>query len=211
MLPRGHTATPQIAYRREMLRTLPAALLLCLMAVTDSGCKQDASSTPVHLIPEVVVADVAVKDVPVYAEWVGSTDGMVNAVIKAQVSGYLIKQNYEEGAFVKKGHVLFEIDPRRFRAALNQAKSEWEKARAQFVKRNWTSSAIHRLPKEGRSVEGTGRLDTGQFRREGFAGIREGGGRAGGTQPCLFKNHRADRRHRGHCQGPNRRSGWPWR
>ncbi len=134
MLPRGHTATPQIAYRRGMLRTLPAALLLCLMAVTDSGCKQDASSTPVHLIPEVVVADVAVKDVPVYAEWVGSTDGMVNAVIKAQVSGYLIKQNYEEGAFVKKGHVLFEIDPRRFRAALNQAKSEWEKARAQFVK-----------------------------------------------------------------------------
>ncbi len=104
------------------------------MTVTGSGCKQEASSTPVQLIPEVVVTDVLVKDVPVYSEWVGSTDGMVNAVIKAQVNGYLMKQNYDEGEFVKKGHVLFEIDPRKFRAALDQAKGEWEKARAQFGK-----------------------------------------------------------------------------
>ena len=80
------------------------------------------------------MADVVQKDVPIYSEWVGSTDGMVNAVIKAQVNGYLMKQNYVEGAFVKKGQVLFEIDPRKFRAALDQAKGEWEKARAQFVK-----------------------------------------------------------------------------
>ena len=69
-----------------------------------------------------------------YSEWVGSTDGMVNAVIKAQVNGYLMKRSYVEGAFVKKGQVLFEIDPRKFQAALDQAKGEWEKARAQFVK-----------------------------------------------------------------------------
>ena len=116
MIPRGDTATPQIAYRWGMLRPLPATLLLCLMTVAGSGCKQEASSTPVQLIPEVVVADVVVKDVPVYSEWVGSTDGMVNAVIKAQVNGYLMKQNYDEGEFVKKGHVLFEIDPRKFRS-----------------------------------------------------------------------------------------------
>ena len=80
------------------------------------------------------MADVVQKDVPIYSEVVGTIDGMVNAVIKAQVNGYLMKQNYDEGAFVKKGHVLFEIDPRKFRAALDQAKGEWEKAKAQLVK-----------------------------------------------------------------------------
>ena len=55
-------------------------------------------------------------------EWVGTTDGLVNAKINAQVQGYLIKQNYKEGSLVKKGQVLFEIDPRPFQAALEQAK-----------------------------------------------------------------------------------------
>jgi RND family efflux transporter MFP subunit len=108
--------------------------LAALFITVPLACKQEAASTARPSDPEVVVADVVVKDVPVYSEWVGSTDGMVNAVIKAQVSGYLMAQNYDEGAFVKKGRVLFEIDPRRFRAALDQAKGEWEKARAQFVK-----------------------------------------------------------------------------
>ena len=108
--------------------------VVAFLAMGLLSCKQEAVSTAPLSNPEVVVADVTVKDVPVYSEWVGSTDGMVNAVIKAQVSGYLMKQNYNEGAFVKKGHVLFEIDPRKFRAALDQSRSEWEKARAQFVK-----------------------------------------------------------------------------
>ena len=63
------------------------------------------------------------KDVPVFAEWVGTLDGLVNATIRAQVQGYLIKQNYKEGDFVRKGQVLFEIDPREFQAALDQAKA----------------------------------------------------------------------------------------
>ena len=63
-----------------------------------------------------------VKDVPIVREWVGTTDGLVNAKINAQVQGYLIKQNYKEGSEVKKGQVLFEIDPRPFQAALEQAK-----------------------------------------------------------------------------------------
>ena len=65
-----------------------------------------------------------VKDVPIVREWVGTTDGLVNAKINAQVQGYLIKQNYKEGSVVKKGQVLFEIDPRPFQAALEQAKGE---------------------------------------------------------------------------------------
>jgi membrane fusion protein, multidrug efflux system len=117
-----------------MFRLVSPIVLIALMTAGSSGCRPDAASTADHSAPEVEVADVVVKDVPVYSEWVGSTDGMVNAVIKAQVSGYLMKRNYDEGAFVKKGQVLFEIDPRKFQASLDQAKAEWAKARAQFVK-----------------------------------------------------------------------------
>jgi RND family efflux transporter MFP subunit len=73
---------------------------------------------------EVEVVRVAQEDVPIYSEWVGTTDGMVNADIKAQVSGYLLTQNYKEGSFVKKGQLLFEIDPRPFQAAFDQANGQ---------------------------------------------------------------------------------------
>ena len=61
------------------------------------------------------------KDVPIFAQWVATLDGMVNATIRAQVQGYLVKQNYKEGDVVKKGQILFQIDPRTFQAALEQA------------------------------------------------------------------------------------------
>ena len=69
------------------------------------------------------------KDVPVYGEWVGILDGSVNATIRAQVQGYLIKQNYKEGDFVKKDQVLFEIDPREYQAALAQATSALQQSK----------------------------------------------------------------------------------
>jgi hypothetical protein len=78
----------------------------------------DAAQTPP---PEVAVADVVQKDVPVFQDYVASMDGLVNATILAQVEGYLIKQNYQEGSFVKKGALLFEIDPRPFQASLDVA------------------------------------------------------------------------------------------
>jgi membrane fusion protein (multidrug efflux system) len=71
-------------------------------------------------------------DVPVHAEWVATLDGYVNAQIQPQVSGYLISQNYKEGSYVHKGDVLFEIDPRPFQAALDQAKGQLAQARAQL-------------------------------------------------------------------------------
>ncbi len=73
------------------------------------------------------------RDVPIYHEWIGTLDGLVNAAIKAQVSGYLLSQNYAEGSFVRKGQLLFEIDPRPFQAALDQAKGQLAQAKGQLA------------------------------------------------------------------------------
>jgi membrane fusion protein (multidrug efflux system) len=96
-------------------------LLVFLTGLLLFGCAKEEKVQPP--VPIVEVTDVTQKDVPVYAEWVGTLDGLVNATIRAQVSGYLIKQNYKEGDFVKKDQVLFEIDPREYQAALDQAKA----------------------------------------------------------------------------------------
>lgn len=108
----------------------------CLALLLAAGCgkEQKAAAPPP---PAVVVSEVVRKDVPVYTEWVGTADGLVNATIQAQVTGYLVKQNYLEGDLVRKGQVLFEIDPRTFQAAvdaakgsLTQAEARWETAKA---------------------------------------------------------------------------------
>jgi membrane fusion protein (multidrug efflux system) len=83
--------------------------------------------------PEVEVARVQQKDIPVQREWIGTLDGMVNAAIKAQVTGYLLTQNYTEGSFVQKGQLLFEIDPRPFQAALDQAQGQLSQANGQLA------------------------------------------------------------------------------
>lgn len=85
------------------------------------------SSKPAQAAPpalEVGVVQVEQKNVPIYSEWIGTTEGMVNAELKAQVTGYLLRQDYKEGSFVKKGQLLFEIDPRPFQAALDQANGQ---------------------------------------------------------------------------------------
>ena len=107
---------------------LVAAILVNV--VTRSGAK--ASVQPPSA-PVVEVADVEEKDVPVYGEWIGTLTGQVNADVKAQVTGYLLKRDYKEGSLVRKGEPLFEIDPRPFRAALDQAKGQLEQAQAQLI------------------------------------------------------------------------------
>ena len=85
------------------------------------------SSKPAQAAPpalEVGVVQVEQKNVAIYSEWIGTTEGMVNAELKAQVTGYLLRQDYKEGSFVKKGQLLFEIDPRPFQAALDQANGQ---------------------------------------------------------------------------------------
>lgn len=80
--------------------------------------------------PAVDVVQVEQKDVPIYSEWIGTLDGYTNADVRAQVTGYLLRQAYQEGAFVKKGQLLFEIDPRPFQAALDQAQGQLAQAKA---------------------------------------------------------------------------------
>ena len=97
---------------------LVLSAMLCL-----TGCKGKPQATPP---PPPTVEVVAVKqaDVPIYHEWIGVLDGLVNAHIRAQVTGYLMTQNYREGDPIKKGDLLFEIDRRPFQAALDQAKAQ---------------------------------------------------------------------------------------
>jgi RND family efflux transporter MFP subunit len=83
--------------------------------------------------PLVVVATVEQKDVPVFGEWIGTLTGQVNAEVKAQVTGYLLTRKYKEGSYVRKGQLLFEIDPRPFQAALDQAKGQVAQAQAQLI------------------------------------------------------------------------------
>jgi RND family efflux transporter MFP subunit len=80
--------------------------------------------------PDVEVVQVEQKDVPIFGEWIGTLDGYTNADVRAQVTGYIMKQGYQEGAFVKKGQLLFEIDPRPFQAALDQAEGQLAQATA---------------------------------------------------------------------------------
>lgn len=92
------------------------------------GCDKPAAPPPA--IPVVDVMAAVQKDVPIYREWIGSMDGDINATIRPQVTGYLVKQNYREGDVVKKGQVLFEIDPRTFQSAYDQAAAARSKQQA---------------------------------------------------------------------------------
>ena len=83
--------------------------------------------------PDVLVAQVEQKDVPIYGEWIGTLAGQVNATVQAQVTGYLLRRDYQEGSFVRKGQLLFAIDPRPFQAALDQAEGQLAQATAQLA------------------------------------------------------------------------------
>jgi membrane fusion protein (multidrug efflux system) len=104
-------------------------LAIFLVLATRSGAKPTEKPS----LPIIAVAPVEQKDVPIYQEWIGTLNGQVNAEVKAQITGYLLKQHYQEGSYVKKGQLLFEIDPRPFQAALDQAKGQLAQAEAQLV------------------------------------------------------------------------------
>jgi RND family efflux transporter MFP subunit len=113
-----------------------ARTTLFLVAVTASvldGCGSPKAALAVPS-PEVEVTSVVQKDVPIYSEWVATLDGYVNAQIQPQVTGYVIRQTYKEGSFVRKGQILFQIDPRPFQALLDQANAQLAQAEAQLGK-----------------------------------------------------------------------------
>ena len=136
-----------------MMKQISTGLVSAVLLLNALGCsngKVRAAAPPPP--PVVEVAPVIQKDVPVQGEWVGTLEGYVNAQIQPQVSGYLIRQDYHEGAFVKKGQLLFEIDPRPFQAVLDQAKGQLAQAEAQManaelnVKRDIPEAEAHAIP-----------------------------------------------------------------
>ena len=129
-----------MAFRRTSVPfqlAIPGALLAALLVLGVSlfgiGCREKNAQAGNPAAVEVEVAQVEQKDVPIYGEWIGTLDGLVNADVRAQVTGYLLKQGYMEGSLVKKGQLLFEIDPRPFQAALDQAKAQLIQAQAQLA------------------------------------------------------------------------------
>ena len=110
-----------------------APQLVVGLALSLNGCTRSASAPPPP-VPTVEVVSVIQQDTPIYSEWVAVLDGYVNAQIQPHVTGYIIKQNYKEGSVVRRGEILFEIDPRPFKAALDQAKAQLAQAEAQLGK-----------------------------------------------------------------------------
>src|SRR5579864_3369197 len=118
-------------------RAAGSRLVLALMLVVSvsfaAGCGKTIAA-PAIPAPEVEVASVVQQDVPIVSEWVATLDGFVNAQIQPQVTGYIIRQSYKEGSFVRKGQILFRIDPRPFQAVLEQANAQLAQAQAQLAK-----------------------------------------------------------------------------
>jgi membrane fusion protein (multidrug efflux system) len=136
MQPSVHKLKTQLAESGSMSGNvrivLSMALLLSVLAL--AGCDGAKAAGPPAKPPEVEVAEVIQKDVPIQSDWTATLDGYVNAQIQPHVSGYLTKQNYKEGSYVHKGQVLFEIDERPFVATLNETKGQLAQAQAALGK-----------------------------------------------------------------------------
>jgi RND family efflux transporter MFP subunit len=110
-----------------------AVAVVVVIGLIIGAIRPNKSAQAAPNIPDVEVVQVQQGDVPIIHEWIGTFDGLVNADVRAQVTGYLLKQGYQEGSFVKQGQLLFEIDPRPFQAALDQAEGQLAQAKAQLA------------------------------------------------------------------------------
>ena len=138
MTPRFAVADPaSVSYSADKTSagcaSATALLLLAGLALV-AGCSKSAKGggPPQYPPPDVTTTLVDQRDVPIYGEWVANLDGYTNAQIEPQVTGYVVRQDYKEGSVVQKGQVLYEIDPRPFVAALDQAKGQLAQAQAQL-------------------------------------------------------------------------------
>ena len=105
-----------------------------VLLVVGAGCHKKEEAPPPQAPPAVVVTTVVQRDVPVTQEWIGTTDGNVNAEIRPQVEGYLLRRVYAEGGFVRQGDPLFVIDPRQVQSEAQQAQADLAQAQAQLAK-----------------------------------------------------------------------------
>src|SRR5262252_5478267 len=121
--------------RRKVLIGTAVVLVAIVLVLAFTRSKSKGAGQPAASV-EVEVARVEQQNVPIYSEWIGTLDGIVNAEIKSQVTGYILAKDYTEGTFVKKGQLLFEVDPRPFQATLDQAKGDLAKANSQLEQAN---------------------------------------------------------------------------
>src|ERR1700731_1592979 len=122
-----------IHFQLPKTAALLAGLLVLGVSLFSIGCREKDPQAGNPAAVDVEVVQVEQRDIPIYGEWIGTLDGLVNADVKAQVTGYLLEQAYVEGSFVKKGQLLFQIDPRPFEATLEQAKAQLIQAQAQLA------------------------------------------------------------------------------
>src|ERR1700691_2367444 len=107
-------------------------LRMTMTCIVLAGCSKSGAGGQGNP-PDVQVMQVEQKDVPIYREWIGTLEGLVNADVRGQVTGYLLRQDYKEGNFVQQNQLLFEIDPRPFQASLDEAKAQLATATAQLA------------------------------------------------------------------------------
>src|SRR5258708_7578869 len=141
-----------------------AALMFVLgLGMAAAGCSKATATAPPPPPPLVEVIRVEQKDVPLYSDWIGTLDGMVNAEIKAQVSGYLLSKNYTEGSLVHKGQLMFEIDPRPFEAALDQAKGNLAQTEGQLAQANAQLAQAQAQVGQAQANQGKTQMDVDRY------------------------------------------------
>jgi membrane fusion protein (multidrug efflux system) len=124
------------AMNRPLRRNLAVGGALCVVVIAlmvGVLRPKHASGAGTGAAPDVMVAQVEQQDIPLYGQWIGTLAGQVNANVQAQVTGYLLRRDYQEGSLVRSGQLLFEIDPRPFQAALEQAEGQLAQANAQLA------------------------------------------------------------------------------
>jgi len=162
--PRGtHRRRQSLLSRYAPLSTAVAgAVVLAALC----GCeKKEAPAPPAP--PEVTVAEVVQQDVPIFQEWVAQLNGPVNADITPKVQGYLLKQDYQNGYFVKKGQLLFELDPRQYEAAVEAAKASVAAAQAELGK--YQNDVTRDTPLAAQNAIPQKQLDTDKSNRDAAA------------------------------------------
>ena len=190
--------------RRPSIPALVGALAVA-GALGLPGCTKPAAPPPQAV--EVRVAEVAQQDVPVHTEWVGTTDGYINAQIRAKVQGYLLTKGYREGSTVKAGQLLYQLDPRQYQADLDKALGDLAQAKANLARSQLNEAKYRPLVAVG-AVSRREYDDTVQEVRANQAAVEAAKGERGRREAerRVDQGHLADRRRRRDHSGPDRRS-----
>ena len=193
--------------RSRVIFSLAAAAFAAGLALAGMACKKAAPVTAPPT-PEVVVTEVIQRDVQLYSEWVGTTEGFVNAEIYPKISGYLVKQEYKDGDAVQVGQLLFQIDPRQYQAAFDQALGNLAQAQAE-LKQNQLNLARYTVLYKQAVISRQDFDNQANHTCDCGAGAsRSGRGRDRQAQPGMDTGAIADQRRRRNRKDAGRRSGF---